>query len=87
MLYELEFRFTEFSIDQIEKCHIVYVKRVEFVSDSELSKFPPDSTNCLELPTCPVCLERMDAVVSGLLTSICNHSFHCNCISKWSNNS
>lgn len=37
----------------------------------------------LELPTCPVCLDRMDASVTGLLTTICRHTFHCNCISKW----
>ena len=36
-----------------------------------------------ELPTCPVCLERMDTVISGIVTTICHHSFHCNCLSKW----
>ena len=30
-----------------------------------------------ELPTCPVCLERLDGSISGLLTTICNHTFHC----------
>jgi BRCA1-associated protein len=34
----------------------------------------------LELPTCPVCLDRMDATVTGLLTTICRHTFHCNCL-------
>ncbi|KAI8910360.1 hypothetical protein EDD86DRAFT_205195, partial [Gorgonomyces haynaldii] len=41
----------------------------------------------LELPTCPVCLERLDANVTGLLTTICNHTFHCNCIIKWGDQS
>ncbi|KAJ1569423.1 hypothetical protein HK096_003170 [Nowakowskiella sp. JEL0078] len=41
------------------------------------------SSNLIELPTCPVCLERMDPYVSGLLTIICQHTFHCNCLSKW----
>lgn len=36
-----------------------------------------------ELPTCPVCLERMDADATGLLTISCQHTFHCNCLSKW----
>lgn len=36
-----------------------------------------------ELPTCPVCLERMDSSVTGLLTILCQHTFHCNCLSKW----
>ncbi|KAG2732854.1 hypothetical protein G9P44_003844 [Scheffersomyces stipitis] len=37
----------------------------------------------IELPTCPVCLERMDATVTGLLTIPCQHTFHCQCLSKW----
>jgi hypothetical protein len=30
----------------------------------------------IELPTCPVCLERMDSHVTGLLTILCHHTFH-----------
>ncbi|KAK6465058.1 BRCA1-associated protein 2-domain-containing protein [Scheffersomyces coipomensis] len=37
----------------------------------------------MELPSCPVCLERMDATVTGLLTIPCQHTFHCQCLSKW----
>lgn len=37
----------------------------------------------VELPTCPVCLERMDSTVTGLLTIPCQHTFHCLCLSKW----
>src|SRR5207244_311993 len=40
-----------------------------------------------ELPTCPVCLERMDSLVTGLLTISCQHTFHCHCLSKWGDNS
>ena len=40
-----------------------------------------------ELPTCPVCLERLDASVSGLITTMCNHSFHRLCLSKWKDSS
>ncbi|KAH3669202.1 hypothetical protein WICMUC_005041 [Wickerhamomyces mucosus] len=36
-----------------------------------------------ELPTCPVCLERMDSDVTGLLTICCQHTFHFKCLSKW----
>ena len=35
-----------------------------------------------EVPTCPVCLERLDSTVTGLITTICNHNFHCNCLIK-----
>jgi len=40
-----------------------------------------------ELPTCPVCLERLDSSASGVLTTICNHTFHCTCLSRWSDDS
>lgn len=37
----------------------------------------------IELPTCPVCLERLDYEITGLLTIPCQHTFHCLCLSKW----
>jgi len=36
-----------------------------------------------ELPTCPVCLDRLDTSSSGVVTTLCNHSFHCECLSRW----
>ncbi|KAF9414546.1 hypothetical protein BGZ94_000358 [Podila epigama] len=42
-----------------------------------------DTHGLEELPTCPVCLERMDSSVTGLLTILCQHTFHCHCLSKW----
>ncbi|KAJ3047151.1 hypothetical protein HK097_000177, partial [Rhizophlyctis rosea] len=41
------------------------------------------TSQLLELPTCPVCLDRMDASVTGLLTIVCHHTFHCHCLAKW----
>lgn len=35
-----------------------------------------------ELPTCTICLERLDATVSGIYTISCNHSFHCDCVAR-----
>lgn len=49
---------------------------------SSLKPFPPPTPNLIELPTCPVCLERMDET-SGLLTIPCSHIFHCNCLQSW----
>ncbi|KZP01639.1 zf-UBP-domain-containing protein [Calocera viscosa TUFC12733] len=37
----------------------------------------------LELPTCPVCLDRMDSALTGLITVPCTHTFHCACLSRW----
>ncbi|EME45126.1 hypothetical protein DOTSEDRAFT_61709 [Dothistroma septosporum NZE10] len=52
-------------------------------SKSMLSKpLAPPPPNLLELPTCPVCLERMDET-TGLLTILCQHVFHCACLEKW----
>ena len=44
---------------------------------------PPPTPSLVELPTCPVCLERMDET-TGLLTILCQHVFHCTCLEKWS---
>jgi BRCA1-associated protein len=43
---------------------------------------PPPTPDLRELPTCPVCLERMDET-TGLLTILCQHVFHCTCLEKW----
>lgn len=53
-------------------------------SEKSLSSKPlaPPPPNLLELPTCPVCLERMDET-TGLLTILCQHVFHCACLEKW----
>lgn len=37
----------------------------------------------LEVPSCPVCLDRLDASVTGIITTICSHSYHCECLLKW----
>ena len=44
-------------------------------------------TGHTELPTCPVCLERMDESIEGILTILCNHSFHDVCLAKWQGDS
>lgn len=53
-------------------------------SGSQLSIKPraPPTPSLIELPTCPVCLERMDET-TGLLTILCQHVFHCACLEKW----
>ena len=45
-----------------------------------------------ELPSCPVCLERLDPTDcnvdgGGQLTTICNHTFHYKCLSRWEDSS
>lgn len=60
-------------------CHLVFVSCVELLREGG-SVAPVAHT---ELPTCPVCLERMDESVDGILTILCNHSFHSSCLAKW----
>ncbi|KAJ7113706.1 hypothetical protein C8R43DRAFT_1091406 [Mycena crocata] len=66
-----------------EICHVVRVLSVNMdAEDPALARLV--STQALsELPTCPVCLERMDSAVTGLITVPCSHTFHCMCLSKW----
>ncbi|KAL4891069.1 BRCA1-associated protein 2-domain-containing protein [Aspergillus ambiguus] len=54
------------------------------IPSATLSSRPlaPRTPALIELPTCPVCLERMDET-TGLLTIICQHVFHCTCLQKW----
>ncbi|XP_002096285.3 BRCA1-associated protein [Drosophila yakuba] len=65
------------SLEPDSLCHAVWVSEVE---RSEHGAPPMGHT---ELPTCPVCLERMDESVDGVLTILCNHAFHASCLMKW----
>ncbi|ONK60228.1 uncharacterized protein A4U43_C08F15760 [Asparagus officinalis] len=68
-----------------EVCHILFLDPVEFTESTEIAGTPP--TGSTELPTCPVCLERLDQDISGIIATTCDHSFQCSCISKWANSS
>ncbi|KAJ3381886.1 hypothetical protein HDU92_005079 [Lobulomyces angularis] len=56
-------------------------------SEVESNQIPLAPHNLIELPTCPVCLDRMDASVTSLLTIICHHTFHSQCLKKWGDSS
>ncbi|CAH1800491.1 unnamed protein product [Owenia fusiformis] len=68
-----------------EICHLVYVAKVETVKDTEGACLPV--VGLTELPVCTVCLERMDESVEGVLTILCNHSFHGSCLKQWGDTS
>lgn len=76
-----EFEGKPYNLLESEVAHLVYVSRIENVPTSEGGYLPVDGLT--EMPTCPVCLERMDESVSGILTVLCNHSFHNDCLMKW----
>ena len=62
-----------------EVCSLVYISKVETCKESE---FYPLS-NHTELPVCSICLERMDESISSVLTILCNHTFHGQCLAQW----
>ncbi|XP_047033072.1 BRCA1-associated protein isoform X2 [Helicoverpa zea] len=58
-------------------CHMAWVSRADW---GRTGAAPPAHT---ELPTCPVCLERMDESVAGVLSVQCAHAFHASCLVRW----
>ena len=84
-----------FSSLEPEICRVVYVTDLELVpvagagagASSALSEeigvdpgAPPAGQT--EMPNCAVCLERLDPHISGLVTTVCNHQFHQECLGK-----
>lgn len=65
-------------------CRLVFVKGVDIDNVVTPPKAPLGST---ELPACPVCLERLDDHISGIVTTVCNHKFHNECLRRWSDTS
>ncbi|KAK2823305.1 hypothetical protein Q7C36_019905 [Tachysurus vachellii] len=62
-------------------CQLVYVERAEVIKSEKGASLPV--MDLTELPKCTVCLERMDESVNGVLTTLCNHSFHSQCLRRW----
>ncbi|KIJ55405.1 hypothetical protein M422DRAFT_151159 [Sphaerobolus stellatus SS14] len=83
-----EYNGRPFNAMQPEICHVVNVVSIEIEANDATSLAisrlgTTTQSNLHELPTCPVCLERMDASITGLVTVPCSHTFHCMCLSKW----
>ncbi|KAF8691299.1 hypothetical protein HU200_040425 [Digitaria exilis] len=79
------FNGKQFSSLEGDVCHVRFVEDVHYTHSIEHAH--SSVTSLAEQPTCPVCLERLDQDPGGILTTICNHSFHCSCISKWTDSS
>ncbi|XP_076452554.1 BRCA1-associated protein-like [Babylonia areolata] len=79
--FYMYFNSRPFNSIEADICHLVYVAKMEIMRESEGGSLPiPGLT---ELPQCPVCLERMEESVEGVLTVLCNHSFHMSCLAQW----
>ncbi|CAL9183396.1 BRAP2 RING ZnF UBP domain-containing protein 2 [Musa acuminata AAA Group] len=79
------FNGRSFSSLEGDICSVHYTVDVQYTGSIEHAQ--SSLTSSAELPTCPVCLERLDQDTGGILTTICNHTFHCSCISKWTDSS
>jgi len=71
-----------------EQCQLVYVQSVEYSNNNNNSNSCSTADTSavgplIEMPKCPVCLERLDSETSGIITTVCNHEFHCECFTKW----
>ncbi|EKM81812.1 hypothetical protein AGABI1DRAFT_118883 [Agaricus bisporus var. burnettii JB137-S8] len=77
----------QFNSLEPEICQVVHVLSVQIEPDDVLSQAIARMSStygpAYELPSCPVCLDRMDSAVTGLITVPCSHTFHCTCLSKW----
>ncbi len=88
-----------FSALEMAVCQVLWMAEIEFVTRvrSIVPLFDPadfkDNVQLLEdasfvsefieIPSCPVCLDRLDSTVTGIITTICSHSYHCECMLKW----
>lgn len=79
------FNGREYSSMEPGVCRVVFTADVQFTGDQQEASSPP--TGLTELPTCTFCLERLDVHISGVLTTVCNHSFHSSCMSQWDDSS
>lgn len=75
------FNGKRFRPSEAEVCHIYFTQSVEYFESAQIATTPPPGFT--ELPTCPICLERLDQDTSGIQSTLCDHSFHCSCVSKW----
>lgn len=56
-------------------------------TEAQRGLYPAPPSGMTEIPTCAVCLDRLDISASGVLTTLCNHTFHQSCLYHWDNSS
>ncbi|ODN73613.1 BRCA1-associated protein [Cryptococcus wingfieldii CBS 7118] len=81
------------TLDSRETCHPIRIHHLVLhkldpptAASTPIPAFPPSGVPAegrFELPSCPVCLERLDSNVTGLVTLPCAHTFDCDCLRKW----
>jgi len=70
-----------FNSIESDKCKLEFVKQFETSVEENINDIGLIGEQvATEVPTCSVCLERMD---DNVLIILCNHSFHAECLEKW----
>jgi len=82
--FYMEYNGKKFSNDNAEFCYVGFSKQDNSLN-FEKSNLILAPSGMVELPSCINCLELLEASISGLLTVLCNHSFHCDCSTRWKN--
>uniref|UniRef100_A0A0D3G0X9 UBP-type domain-containing protein n=1 Tax=Oryza barthii TaxID=65489 RepID=A0A0D3G0X9_9ORYZ len=83
--FYLDLNGWRFSSSEVEVCHVLFIVAVQYTPSTKPAVTPPVGST--ELPTCPVCIERLDQDISGIMATTCDHSFQCSCVSMWVNSS
>lgn len=78
MNFYARFNGREFSPFEQDLCNLMFVERIETTTEESGGSLPRE--NWTELPTCAVCLEKLD---DNVVTVLCNHSFHSHCLQQW----
>eukprot|EP01024_Parvocaulis_polyphysoides_P011759 TRINITY_DN14136_c0_g1_i2.p1 TRINITY_DN14136_c0_g1~~TRINITY_DN14136_c0_g1_i2.p1 ORF type:complete len:380 (-),score=46.42 TRINITY_DN14136_c0_g1_i2:42-1181(-) len=73
------------SLEKSVLCRLVFLKHVEIAGMDGFDPLPPSGAT--EVPSCPVCLERLDESICGIVTTVCNHQFHHECLLQWGDTS
>ena len=86
--FALNYHDRKFNAFCEDKCRVLFVRRVELttgvaVAEKTSAARDDDESSLTELPSCPVCLDRLDNEASGVVTTVCSHAFHASCISNW----
>ncbi|KVH99120.1 BRCA1-associated 2 [Cynara cardunculus var. scolymus] len=71
--FHKHFNGRRFSSLETESCRVLFTFDVQYTSLIEHAQTSP--------------AKRLDQDMSGILITMCNHSFHCSCISKWTDSS
>eukprot|EP01129_Flabellula_baltica_P012286 TRINITY_DN5529_c0_g1_i1.p1 TRINITY_DN5529_c0_g1~~TRINITY_DN5529_c0_g1_i1.p1 ORF type:complete len:387 (-),score=70.44 TRINITY_DN5529_c0_g1_i1:420-1580(-) len=79
--FSQDFNKKEISSLSSDVFHVGFVKKVKYIRPEKAILFPPPKQ--LDLPSCSICLEKLNHHDKTLLTILCNHSYHASCLSCW----